>query len=358
MSTTYLPNNKTSRKRLRLRRNPYLVPELESEMATAELESEINNDSLPYLPIDLVPDIFCWLPVKLLVQLRCMCKSWNSLISDRSFTRKHLSLSTTRRLHYQHKPREFIHNSYPLESVLTNRSTKVPERWVHLNCIAGSCDGILCISDKPNCLALFWNPSIRKFKESPPFQNFEILNKVYSTYGFGYDRVSDNYKVVVLYNSEPDFPTITTVKIHTLGTNFWKTIPTFPSGTHVFDEQSGTHVRGTLNWIAYTGRRQQGPLLIASFDLGKESYQKLLPPDHPEICQLYLTLAVLRDCLCLISDHHIWVMKEYGIHDSWTKLFSVSYMQHPTRCYILSRVLYIFDASGNSCGLENEVGCL
>jgi hypothetical protein len=36
------------------------------------------------------------LPVKLLVQLRCLCKFFNSLISDPKFGKKHLQLSTKR----------------------------------------------------------------------------------------------------------------------------------------------------------------------------------------------------------------------------------------------------------------------
>jgi len=48
------------------------------------------------LPFDLVTKILCWLPVKHLLQLRCVCKSWNSLISnDSNFARKHLRFSTS-----------------------------------------------------------------------------------------------------------------------------------------------------------------------------------------------------------------------------------------------------------------------
>ncbi|XP_058785030.1 F-box/kelch-repeat protein At3g23880-like [Vicia villosa] len=340
MSTTYLSNIKNRRKRLRLSRNPNLTPELESEMAAAE---DINNDSLPNLPIDIVAEIFCRLPVKLLVQLRCMCKSWNSLISDRSFTRKHLSLSTTHRLHYaKYRNKQYlIHNSYPLESVL---STKVKQRRLSFNSIAGSCDGILCLYDKPKGCVVLWNPSIRKFKELPPFQNCEILKTVYiyMTVGFGYDHVSDNYKAVVLYYSGTNFFDTTKVKVHTLGTDFWKTSESFSFGA-VFGEQSGTLVRDTINWMAYTEWPRKGPIFIVSFDLGNDSYQKLLPPDHAEISTNYLRLSVLRDCLCLVSGHHIWVMKEYGIQDSWTKLFSFSCIQDPTKDYSLSNALYIFE---------------
>jgi hypothetical protein len=35
-------------------------------------------------------------------------------------------------------------------------------------------------------------------------------------------------------------------------------------------------------------------------------------------------LGVLRECLCMISGHDVWVMKEYGNKESLTKLFTVS----------------------------------
>ncbi|KAI5411081.1 hypothetical protein KIW84_056286 [Lathyrus oleraceus] len=102
-------------------------------MATAE---EMKNDSVPSLPMDLVGEILCRLSVKLLLQLRCMCKSWNCLISGHNFTRKHLSLSSSLRLHYakyKSEPHELIHNSYPLDSVLINIPTKFKERRIHFD---------------------------------------------------------------------------------------------------------------------------------------------------------------------------------------------------------------------------------
>ncbi|MCH81608.1 F-box/kelch-repeat protein [Trifolium medium] len=48
---------------------------------------------LPTLPEDVIPQILCRLPVKLLIQLRCVCKSWNALISDSEFLKKHRRMS-------------------------------------------------------------------------------------------------------------------------------------------------------------------------------------------------------------------------------------------------------------------------
>lgn len=47
----------------------------------------------PTLLLDLVVDICCRLPVKLLLQIRCLSKYFNSLISYTKFANKHLQLS-------------------------------------------------------------------------------------------------------------------------------------------------------------------------------------------------------------------------------------------------------------------------
>jgi F-box interacting protein len=82
---------------------------------------------------------------------------------------------------------------------------------------------------------------------------------------------------------------------------------------------------------------------IVSFDLGNECYQNILPPDYGEIDRHKLFLSVLRDCLCMIFYHDVWVMKEYGLTKSWTKLFTVSYMQDPNMSYILTKAIYMFE---------------
>lgn len=84
---------------------------------------------LPTLPFDLVAEILCRLPVKLLLQLRCICKLWNShsLINDSKFAKKHLSMTSMRRLYcvrrcpmYSFK---YILRSYPLDSFFRNTIT-------------------------------------------------------------------------------------------------------------------------------------------------------------------------------------------------------------------------------------------
>ncbi|CAK8564856.1 unnamed protein product [Lathyrus sativus] len=162
------------------------------------------------------------------------------------------------------------------------------------------------------------------------------------TCGFGYDHVSRSYKVVVVYYfyNKGTSENTNKVKVHTLGTNSWKSIQMFPSDT-VFTEKSGKYLSGTINWVAFVKGRRSDPPFIVSFDLDKESYQKVFLPDPGEIDVFNLTLCVLKDCLCILSDHDVWVMKEYGIKESWIKLFDFSCLRDPTKTSILTNVLYI-----------------
>jgi hypothetical protein len=81
-----------------------------------------------------------------------------------------------------------------------------------------------------------------------------------------------------------------------------------------------------------------------SFDLGKKSYQKVLLPDHRKEDVTILYLSVPRDCLCSTYGHDIWIMKIYENKESWTKLFSVSYIWDPSyKWYYLTKAFYMFE---------------
>ncbi|CAK8560452.1 unnamed protein product [Lathyrus sativus] len=334
----------------------------------ASTNPNIIMESLPSLPFDLVTEILSRLPVKMLVRFRCVCKPWNSLISDHDFSRKHFKLSTTRNLYftsYSGRSRRFVLKSYPLQSVFTDLTTSFTRLEFPFNCpysyghnlhyIVGSCDGILCLAYIRTSFVVLWNPSIRKFKELPLFENPEDLPaiRLVVKYGFGYDHVSRNYKVVVLYNCGIHEGT-TKIKVYTLSTNSWRNIGTlpfpfvyrhfdtlpFPFVYRHLDDACGIYVSGSINWLAYT--KWHHPFCIVSFDLGTESCQRICPPGGLEM--QWLRLCVLKDCLCVVSRDDVWVMKEYGVKESWTKLFELSNsLVQFVPFYILTNELYIFE---------------
>ncbi|PNX83638.1 F-box/kelch-repeat protein [Trifolium pratense] len=325
---------------------------------------------VPTLPLDIIAEILCRLPVKLLLQLRCVCKSWNALITDPDFAKKHLSMSATSHLHfmsYTTHSGKYNLTSYPLHSVFTDITTNFTQFEYSMNNfdedyprgsfhdIIGSCNGILCIADIYKGLAVLWNPSIRKVKELPLFEKPHESKLDMMSFGFGYDSFTDNYKVVVVfeYHIYDRFGMRirkSQVKVHTLGTNFWKNIQDFPFDG-VLIEKSGKFVSGTLNWLASFKLYRLRPCFIVSLDLKNESYQKVLLPDFGDVTDVctWLTMSVFRDCLCVTTGHEVsgkkdvWVMKEHGNKESWTKLFTIPKVVDHTISYAYVKPVYSFE---------------
>jgi len=191
----------------------------------------------PPLPFDLIAEILCRLPVKFLLQFRCICKSWNSLISDSKFVKKHLlHLSTSFNLHslrFSASLSKYTLMSFPLDSLsphvteleFPNNFDGKYHRLRPPHNIFGSCNGIIYLAHCLDCCFVsMWNPSVRKFKELPPFQKPQGVSHINMTHGFGYDRVNDNYKAVVVLKYYVGVLSKTEVKVHILGTKFWKSI--------------------------------------------------------------------------------------------------------------------------------------
>ncbi|AES93928.2 F-box and associated interaction domain protein [Medicago truncatula] len=338
----------------------------EKTLTLTSQSPSLNVQLLPTLPFDLIPEILCWLPVIFLLRFRSVCKSWNSLISsDLKFAKKqHFCMSTTRRLHFvSHASysNKYTFTSYPIDFLnirirKRKRKRKRKERIKATNLnltrfeyfstggnyamassdhFVGSCNGIICIANHYTGLVILCNPSIRTIKELPLF---EKPSKVYSnnmTFGFGYDSFRDTYKVVVglryqIQDSNGNYIHKIEVKVHTLDTNIWKSIQDFPYGVGPIDLQPGKFVSSAINWLCSDEIQLRNPSFIVSYDLGKESYQKILPPNYGgvDVCKLW-TLDVLRDCLCATSGDNVWamkdvwIMKEYGNVGSWIKLYTI-----------------------------------
>ncbi|XP_059645935.1 F-box protein CPR1-like [Cornus florida] len=87
-------------------------------------------------------------------------------------------------------------------------------------------------------------------------------------------------------------------------------------------------VNGALHWLVSRRPESDKANLIAAFDLGVEEY-RLVP--LPELLDqnVHMNLKDFGGCLSLLCNYfevrvEIWVMEEYGVKESWTKLFSVT----------------------------------
>ncbi|KAL3506361.1 hypothetical protein ACH5RR_031743 [Cinchona calisaya] len=293
--------------------------------------------TLPDLPFELITDILLRLPVKSLLKFSCVSKTWLSLISSSKFIKSHLKLSSENKEYTHHKLMLFDMSYNSLKScslqsfldapmaddAVTNISPPVelpdkPFRHDPL-CVVGSCDGLICL-DIDYDLYL-WNPSTRKYKKLPRTtieEGPEIF--FYMNCGFGYDKSSDNYKVVAIFEESPakKYYIATQVWIYGLKTDSWRRIVNFRKEVHL--EKSGKFLNGKLHWEVGSS--------VVSIDLETEMYEEF----ELSYCGKYRFDSALGKfegklaALCSDYKHiHLWVMKEYGVKESWTKIFTVSY---------------------------------
>ncbi|XP_058746875.1 F-box/kelch-repeat protein At3g23880-like [Vicia villosa] len=278
----------------------------------------------PILPEELIREILLRLSVKYLVQFKCVCKLWKTLISDSQFVKSHLQISriNSQQLVFSVLEKPYKIASYSLEPLFENSSTPIePVTFCSMKnskrCIIGSCNGLLCVFHSYHNTVELWNPSIRfKSNKSPQVVSRDWL---IMQYGFGYDQVNDKYKVLLVARHKRDF-TQSLTKIYTFGENIWKTIPNFSIRP---TRRIGKFVNGTLNWMVYKGGVHSNQFMIFSFHVEKETYREMLLPqnDGPIYMRSQQNLYVLNNCLCM-RDHNgvVWLMKEYGVVESWTKL--------------------------------------
>ncbi|KAL8102758.1 hypothetical protein AgCh_027323 [Apium graveolens] len=121
------------------------------------------------------------------------------------------------------------------------------------SCFVGSCNGLVCLwkpygRDKDDIF--LWNPTTAEIKKLPEALNLMIPTKTNCIrpceIGFGYDHVSDDYKVMRTVNSH--FVGIM-VSVYSLKNNSWTRAETNTTGYNFYG-QFGHFVDGSLYWLA------------------------------------------------------------------------------------------------------------
>lgn len=203
--------------------------------------------------------------------------------------------------------------------------------------IIGLCNGLVCVYDKFDEMEL-WNPAT---EESEPLQHAYIneetldFNLHEAVMGFCFDPVSDQYKVVrsvFLYGDceHTEFQECE-VKVHTLGANGWRRIDDPPSC--LLNRHMVPQVNGALHWLSGTFIDPAITLdsRIISFDAASEEFRIVpwIEAVRRDDTSLDVTIGVLQDCLSALCWYHgdthisVWSMKEYGVKESWTRLFLI-----------------------------------
>ncbi|KAK8506396.1 hypothetical protein V6N12_034130 [Hibiscus sabdariffa] len=303
-----------------------------------------------FLPYDIIGGILCRLRVKDLLRLRCVSKAWCCLIDDPGFVKFHLShFKTNANLSLILRIRCGGLFSIRFDSPQTYQMLKPPfdESDEEGFDILGSCNGLLGLVSRKDEISL-WNPSTRRSRMlptarimfSPRRLSFRVI-----FYGLGYDPISDDFKLVrlVQFSGRTGELFASEVKVYSLKTNSWRMIKDSPFYLKALRGVYGALANNALHWVG-SEKPSDTRTIIVAFDLGTEEYRAVELPDclGGKFC---VSLYDMRGCLCVIATHwevgviDIWIMKEYGVKESWIKFISIQ--QFPCS-YLFPNVMPLF----------------
>nr|XP_023892793.1 F-box protein CPR1-like [Quercus suber] len=287
-----------------------------------------------YLPEEVVLEILHRLPVKSLIRLRCVSKSWNSLITSSAFINSHLTRS------FSLPSNKLIVRHYNNDSFDQIQNTEFPltSRRIQHFILIGSANGLFSLHEQERYI--LWNPSIRKFITLPKPC---ITVKAHGSYigccrqAFGFDPRTNDYKVVRIAfpsrinKSEEAKPPL--IEVYSLNEGCWRiTSASFPPDINLTNWCSpAASLNGAVHFAAEYVYKPSGPLVL-SFDLHDEVFHVIPLPNVTFKWANNVHTSVIGGSLSLLFHYvrhadnkccAIWVMKEYGVVDSWTKQFTV-----------------------------------
>ncbi|GAA0180941.1 hypothetical protein LIER_30176 [Lithospermum erythrorhizon] len=280
------------------------------------------------LPADVITEILCRLPIKTIVQCKCVCKNWQSLLLDSEFAKLHLSRSPSsiiiNHLHSSVPDDNDIFSIIDLEHGYLCFDPVMKFDYTSINTevfLLGSSNGLLLLNSIYDDSLLICNPIMREYISLPRAEGVpRHFNRV-AAYGFGYCSSNGMYKVVKIDQEQSiDSETwaVTRCSVYSPGERGWRSVECL--GLWFASGSVGVQLADKLHWFIFDPK---GRDLICSFDLNRESFQPLPPPPTLST-NTVATLGVIRECLCLSNttpDYvlELWVMKEYGAKESWTK---------------------------------------
>ncbi|PIA64878.1 hypothetical protein AQUCO_00100389v1 [Aquilegia coerulea] len=308
------------------------------------------------LPEEIIADILSRVPTKSVMRFRCVCKPWCRLTSESTFIETHFNRSIEKQgyekcenlnLFLASKPDFIMKNvksttTYTdgredsfgdgtlnltrthMYSVVEDEAVEIEnplEPCFHETLVLGSCNGLICLYTW-NRLCLL-NPATREYKKFNFIGGFDSKNIIY---GFGYSSVDDVYKVIYIvpkYDTDEDY-NYSEFNIFPVS----ETTP--PMSGHVGlkflnKKESGILLNETLHWAVMDNYNDYAR--VFSFCL-RDNVGKEVPRPNNVKKKAKISIGVLGGQLCLLSkfstsDTEIWVMKNYGESNSWTKLFEI-----------------------------------
>uniref|UniRef100_A0A1J3JCF8 F-box/kelch-repeat protein n=1 Tax=Noccaea caerulescens TaxID=107243 RepID=A0A1J3JCF8_NOCCA len=208
--------------------------------------------------------------------------------------------------------------------------------WVE---IIGSSNGLVCISPGGSAIYLY-NPTTEESKRLPETvrPKSREYGEQFQTYGFGFDDLTGDYKVLKLIAADSD--DVLNASVYSLKADSWRRVRDLRY-EHNDGFNSGVNLNGAIHWVFTLKEGNQNQRLVLAFDLQTEEFREMPLPDEAEDCphrfknfvvgNLSGRLCVANSCYEVHDD--LWVMNEYGGASSWSRIrISLSYRSMKPLC--------------------------
>ncbi|XP_026383678.1 F-box/kelch-repeat protein At3g06240-like [Papaver somniferum] len=301
-------------------------------------------------PEEITVDILKRLPIKSVLKFRCVCKKWYDILNDPEFLKKqqnhdlgdddstlilrkgcdYYSISNDTFTSIASSSSSDVAISLSAKDVkdldFPIISPKTPMPFIEETVqVLGSCKGLICFVLVFARIHGLLNPFTGEYRKLPsPGSSIPSGKSLFYNYGLGYDSKTSDYKLVRIAKSDENVPE---VKVYTVGSNSWRSIENLDI-PYVSCRGTSRFLNGCLHWIA--NYSFQTPRVIVSFDLGSETFKELALPENlrggSNVCFSAAggCLTVLCSDPCPWGRFDVWVMKDYGRRESWTRLFTIT----------------------------------
>ncbi|XP_021663264.2 F-box protein At3g07870 [Hevea brasiliensis] len=296
------------------------------------------------LPREIMLNILSRLPTPSLLNAKLVNRSWQNLaedpiLIDLHFT--HMAANNT-------NPCLILHGDHPIQNQLyalyfyPNNSNVGLVKRISLPPIpdfdiAASCNGWLCLSNSSRDTFHLYNPFTSDFLELPnksTHQNEDVCTVL----GFGIQAETKEYKVLKISHGTKNvrgcrricgYPQ-SKAEILTVGSPIWRSLGQI--SYNLVQSPSQIMVNGKLHWVNSPFIHPRRNNRLISFDLADEKFRMVPNPDSAGFERHgshRLKLVTIGGCLSVVlninyGSFEIWVMKEYGVRQSWTKEFNIS----------------------------------
>lgn len=321
-----------------MERNPLCLPQRSKLLDQNCLESRRPTTNFCS---DLLIEVLPRLPVKTLLKFRCVSKEWRFLIDSPKFASLHLTLCSSN----SQNARLFV-----------MEDKRVPRNYMSTQCLIRHCDTYsktcefalpkdcarLCPMCYLNGLVLFsrvsnyddkivgfimWNPSIRKSIEIPlpPSSSLLYIGDMRVVF-IDADGAGNDYKMVVIpfhHLTLQNILSTVAIEVYSFNTGSWRSssIDTKSVVNLVLRHTTVVSLNGAVHWIGYVDGFR-----IVAFDVRSDVFHYFSLPGGRDFSYCG-TLFVLGESLALLDIeskcHYIWVMKQYGMAESWVHQFKI-----------------------------------